>query len=120
MGTTPQNVALADARRGVAMFDKMNTPILGIVENMSQYICPSCGHSEQIFGSDGGKNFAAESQVPFLGQIPLEPAVRAAGDDGTPAVLAHPDSASAQAFRDLAGAVAQQASIGALASSQDQ
>lgn len=112
--TTPQNVALADARRGVAMFDKMNTPILGIVENMSQFICPSCGHSEAIFGSDGGERFAAESQVPLLGQIPLEPTVRASGDDGTPIVISHPDSASAKAFIALAGSVAQQASIGAL------
>ncbi len=112
--TTPQNVALADARRGVALFDKMETKVLGIIENMSQFICPKCGHEERIFGDGGGERFAAESQVPLLGQIPLEPAVREAGDEGSPIVLAQPDSASAKAFMALAGSVAQQASIEAL------
>ena len=112
--TTPQNVALADARRGVALFEKMETKVLGIIENMSHYICPSCGHQDAIFGVGGGERFSTESDVPFLGQIPLEPAVREAGDDGTPVVIAAPDSASAKAFMALAGAVAQQASIEAL------
>ena len=111
--TTPQNVALADARRGVALFDKMETKVFGIVENMSHYICPKCNHEERIFGEGGGERFAAECQVPQLGQIPLEPAIREAGDSGAPLVVAAPDSASAKAFMELAGSVAQQIAIGA-------
>lgn len=117
--TTPQNVALADARRGVALFDKMETKVLGIIENMSQFICPKCGHAESIFGEGGGERFAAEAHIPLLGQIPLEPAVRQAGDDGTPIVLSAPESASAKAFMDLAGAIAQQASIEAFAAGNE-
>lgn len=113
--TTPQNVALADARRGVALFEKMETKVFGIVENMSQFICPSCGHEEKIFGEGGGEAFALECQVPMLGQIPLEPAIRAAGDGGAPIFIAAPESKSGKAFMDLAGVVAQQISIEALA-----
>jgi ATP-binding protein involved in chromosome partitioning len=112
--STPQAVALADARRSVAMFDKLNIAIFGIVENMSEFVCPSCGHVEAIFGSGGVEKEALELEVPFLGRIPLEPGVRIAGDDGTPVVLAAPQSRSAAAFTTLAGKVAQQASIYAL------
>jgi len=114
--TTPQNVALLDARRGVTTFTRFETPVFGIVENMSQFICPKCSHSEPIFGEGGGETFADEAGVPFLGGIPLEPAVREAGDGGTPVVLAHPESASAQAFTALAERIAQQVSIHALKS----
>ena len=113
--TTPQVVALDDARRGVTMFEKSETPVFGLVENMASYICPSCGHEEAIFGRDGGKAYAKEHGVNYLGAIPLEPSVRQAGDDGKPVVLAHPESTSAQAFRSLAESVAQRASVSAFA-----
>ena len=111
--TTPQTIALLDARRGVTMFKKLNVPVIGLVENMSQYICPSCGHTEAIFGVDGGKNYAEENEIPFLGAIPLEPGVRQAGDEGTPIVVAEPDSRSGQAFTELADNVIRRASINA-------
>ncbi|MBA2479660.1 MAG: Mrp/NBP35 family ATP-binding protein [Planctomycetes bacterium] len=112
--STPQAVALLDARRSAAMFTKVNVPIFGIVENMSEYICPSCGHADAIFGSGGGEREATALAVPFLGRIPLEPAVRAAGDDGTPIVIRAPKSRSAHAFTEVAERVAQRASILAL------
>jgi len=112
--TTPQTVALDDARRSVAMFQKTNVPLLGIVENMSQFVCPACGHVEDIFDSGGGERYARELGLPFLGAIPLEPGIRRAGDAGTPAVLAAPNSPSAAAFRLLAGRVAAEISKAAL------
>jgi ATP-binding protein involved in chromosome partitioning len=112
--STPQAVALADVRRSIAMFDKVKVNLFGIVENMSEFICPKCGHNEPIFGSGGAEKEAHELQVPFLGRIPLEPAVRVSGDDGKPVVLAFPDSRSAQAFRGVAEQVARQASVAAL------
>mgnify|MGYP002380953366 CR=1 FL=1 len=112
--TTPQTVALDDARRSVAMFAKVEIPILGIVENMSQFVCPACGHVEDIFDVGGGERYARELTVPFLGAIPLEPGIRRAGDRGTPAVVAHPDSKSAAAFRAVASQVAAQVSVRAM------
>jgi ATP-binding protein involved in chromosome partitioning len=112
--STPQVVALADVKRSIAMFDKVNVPIFGLVENMSEFICPQCGHAEAIFGTGGVAKEAHHHEVPFLGSIPLEPAVRAAGDDGTPIVIAHPDSRSAIAFRHVAEQVARAASVAAL------
>jgi len=112
--TTPQAVALDDARRSVAMFQKTNVPILGIVENMSQFVCPACGHVEPIFDAGGGERYARELGLPFLGAIPLEPSIRRAGDQGKPVVLAAPDSISAQAFRFAAGQIAAQVSKAAL------
>ena len=109
--STPQAVALADAKRAAAMFDKVNVPIIGMCENMADFVCPSCGHVEAIFGRGGAEDEASRLGVPFLGRIPLEPAVRAAGDDGTPVVLAHPDSLSAKAFRALAQQVAARVSV---------
>jgi ATP-binding protein involved in chromosome partitioning len=114
--STPQAVALADVRRSIAMFDKVKIPLFGIVENMSEFICPSCGHSEPIFGTGGAEREAHELQIPFLGRIPLEPSVRVCGDEGMPVVLAHPESRSAAAFQGLAEQVARQASIAALKS----
>jgi len=111
--TTPQNVALADARRSVSMFDKVNVRVFGIVENMSTFVCPQCGHVEPIFDVGGGEAYARELEVPFLGAVPLEPSIRVAGDAGMPVVLAHPQSHSAAAFRAIAQRVAQQASIAA-------
>ncbi len=111
--TTPNEVALVDARKGLAMFQKVNVPILGIVENMSYFVCPHCQGVSDIFSRGGGERTAKEMGVPFLGAIPLDPSVRLSGDDGTPVVLGAPESAVAAAFRDLAGMVARQASIAA-------
>ena len=115
--TTPNEVALIDARKGLAMFQKVNVPVLGIVENMSWFVCPHCGGVSDIFSRGGGARTAQQIGVPFLGEIPLDPSVRMAGDGGRPVVLAAPESSVAQAFRDLAGHVAQQASIAAAAAS---
>jgi ATP-binding protein involved in chromosome partitioning len=112
--STPQAVALADVRRSVAMFEKVNVPMFGIIENMSEFVCPACGHVEPIFGTGGAEEEASILGLPFLGRVPLEPGVRVAGDKGTPVVVTHPDSRSAKAFFNLAAKVAQQVSIGAL------
>jgi len=96
--TTPQDVALTVARRGIAMFEKVNVPILGLIENMSSYTCPHCGHRDDIFGHGGGRQEAARLGVPFLGAVPLVAAIRDGGDRGEPVVVAAPDSAPAQAF----------------------
>ncbi len=108
--TTPQDVALIDARKGLAMFSKMDVPVLGIVENMSHFTCPSCGHVEHIFGRGGGERTAAELGVPFLGGIPLDPEIVSGGDAGRPIVLERPESEAARAFARVAEAVA--ASLG--------
>ena len=106
--TTPQEVALADAVKGLKMFQEVKTPIVGIVENMSGFICPHCGEKTPIFGEGGGQRTAEEYDVPFLGEVPIEPLVREGGDTGKPIVAAHPDSATAAAFNHLAEAVAVQ------------
>jgi ATP-binding protein involved in chromosome partitioning len=103
--TTPQDVALIDARKALHMFHKMEEPVLGIVENMSGFTCPQCGHHEPIFGQGGGRRTAEELGVPFLGSIPLDPAIVAGGDTGRPVVLERPDSPTATAFREIAGGV---------------
>ena len=113
--STPQSVALLDAVRGKVMFDKLQVKTMGMIENMSTFICPKCNHAEPIFGEGGAQSVAEEFDVPFLGCIPLEPAVRAAGDGGKPVVLAHPESASAKALTAVAQEVARQASIQAFA-----
>ena len=104
--TTPQDVALIDARKGLAMFQKVNVDVLGVVENMSYYECPKCGHREEIFKHGGGKATAEGLGVPFLGEIPLDPRVAVQGDAGTPIVAAEPDSVVAKAFFRLADQVA--------------
>lgn len=109
--TTPNEVALIDARKGLAMFQKTEVPVLGIVENMSYFVCPHCRGESDIFSRGGGERTAKELGVPFLGAIPLDPSVRASGDDGMPVVLAAPASPVAAAFRALAERVAQQAAI---------
>ena len=100
--TTPQDVALADARKGVSMFEKVDVPILGIVENMSFFECPSCSHRTEVFDHGGGAVEARRLGVPFLGELPLDPAVRRGGDCGEPIVLSEPDSPPGKAFRALA------------------
>jgi len=104
--TTPQQVSLQDARRGLAMFRQLGVTILGVVENMSVFIPPDQPERRYpIFGSGGGQTLAAESGVPLLAQLPIEMPLMEGGDRGLPVVLAQPDSASAKAFSDLAAAV---------------
>ncbi len=102
MVTTPQDIATGDVRRGIKMFERVNTRVLGIVENMSRFTCPHCGESVDVFGSGGGQRLAAEMNVPFLGAIPLDPAVREAGDAGSPTVWSAPGSAAASALEEIA------------------
>jgi len=104
--TTPQDVALADAIKGVAMFRKVDVPVLGIVENMSYFACPHCGEHTDIFGHGGGRAEAEKMSVPFLGEIALDPAIRDSGDTGTPVTAGDPDSPRATAFREIAARVA--------------
>ncbi len=109
--TTPQAVALLDSRKGLEMFKKVNVPVLGIVENMSHFVCPHCAKTTEIFSRGGGEKAAIKLEVPFLGDIPIDPAIRQCGDEGTPIVVADPDSPQAKAFKTIAGKVAQQVSI---------
>ncbi|HEY1614177.1 MAG TPA: Mrp/NBP35 family ATP-binding protein [Rhizomicrobium sp.] len=104
--STPQDLALIDARKGLAMFQKTHVPILGIVENMSVFLCPHCGHASHIFGHGGARETAEKMGVPFLGEIPLVPAIRETSDAGTPIMAIAPDSAEAQAFLAIAEQVA--------------
>jgi ATP-binding protein involved in chromosome partitioning len=106
--STPQDIALIDARKGISMFAKTRVPILGIVENMSVFVCPECGHETHIFAHGGARRVAAELNVPFLGEIPLVPMIRETSDAGTPIVAQAPDSREAQAFLAIAKAVANQ------------
>lgn len=100
--STPQDIALIDARKGLEMFRKVNVPVLGIIENMSVYICPSCGNEDHIFGHGGAREEAARLKCDFLGEIPLHRDIRALGDDGTPIVAALPESEYARAFKGIA------------------
>jgi ATP-binding protein involved in chromosome partitioning len=102
--TTPQDVALIDVRRGVQMFRKLNVPILGIVENMSYLEAPG-GESIDIFGRGGGRRMAEKFEVPFLGEIPIDPEIRKGGDAGVPIVISKPESTAAKAFMQLADIV---------------
>jgi len=108
--TTPQDVAIDDAQKGLEMFGTHDTPVLGIVENMSTFVCPDCGSEHDVFGSGGGEAFAAENDLPFLGAIPLDPSVRAGGDQGAPVALDE-ESGVGESFRDLAGNTADMAGI---------
>ncbi len=100
--TTPQDIALLDARKGLKMFEKVNVPVLGIVENMSIYICPKCGHEDHIFGEGGGRRMAEEHEVDFLGSLPLDARIREAVDSGNPSVVSEPDGRVAQMYREIA------------------
>ena len=103
--TTPQDVATLDARKALKMFEKVDIPVLGLVENMAVHVCSQCGHAEHIFGEGGGRRMAEQYGVPQLGALPLEVAIREQGDAGTPIVAARPDSAAARAYRDTARAL---------------
>ncbi len=104
--TTPQDIALLDARKGLKMFEKVGIPILGIVENMSVHICSNCGHAESIFGSGGGEKMCKDYNVDFLGALPLTMAIREQADSGQPTVVADPDGPIAAIYKDIARKVA--------------
>eukprot|EP00164_Ancoracysta_twista_P023135 GFYU01043084.1.p1 GENE.GFYU01043084.1~~GFYU01043084.1.p1 ORF type:complete len:307 (+),score=46.43 GFYU01043084.1:98-1018(+) len=100
--STPQDIALLDARRGVAMFEKVNVPILGLVENMSYYVCPNCDHEDHIFGHDGAKHYAKEMSLPFAGAIPLHRSIREKSDGGQPTALVAADTPHGKAYHEIA------------------
>ncbi|MFM9924655.1 iron-sulfur cluster carrier protein ApbC [Variovorax sp. H27-G14] len=104
--TTPQDIALLDAKKGIKMFEKVGVPILGIVENMAVHICSNCGHAEHIFGVDGGKNMAAEYQMEYLGALPLDIKIRLQADSGAPTVVSDPDGDVAGIYKAVARRVA--------------
>ena len=109
--TTPQNVSLADTRRAVRMYQKLNIPTLGLIENMSYFVCPNCQHESDIFGKGGGEGLAKAMSVPFIGRIPMYEPIRRGGDAGMPLVLSEPDSPPARAFLSAAEQMAAQISI---------
>ena len=115
--TTPQDLALLDARKGVAMFKKLELPVLGIIENMAVFCCPHCGHETAIFGTGGGEKLAAEAGVGVLGRLPLEAGIRAESDSGTPTVAARPEAGVTQAYRAIARRMA--AGLAALSAGTD-
>lgn len=100
--TTPQDIALLDARKGLKMFEKVEVPVLGIIENMSVHICSECGHAEPIFGQGGGERMSEDYDVDFLGALPLDMSIRTNGDDGTPSVASDPEGAVATIYREIA------------------
>ncbi len=113
--TTPQEVSLADVAKAATMFRKLQIPILGLVENMSYFICPHCNERTDVFDHGGGRRLTQQMDMPFLGEIPMHPAVRQAGDAGVPIVARHPGSPQSEAFLALARNLAQQVSVAALA-----
>ncbi|HEY4715691.1 MAG TPA: iron-sulfur cluster carrier protein ApbC [bacterium] len=104
--TTPQDIALIDASRGLQMFNKVNVPVLGIVENMSYFICSNCGHRTEIFSHGGGQKTSERLGVPFLGEIPIDPVIRASGDSGKPVIIENPVSQQSKAFMEIARRIA--------------
>ena len=104
--TTPQDIALMDAKKGLKMFEKVGVPILGIIENMAVHVCSNCGHAEHVFGAEGGQKMAREYGVDFLGSLPLDIRIREQTDSGCPTVIAEPDSAVAKAYKEIARKVA--------------
>jgi len=109
--TTPQDVALQDVVKGIAMFQRLEVPIVGIVENMAYFLCPCCNTRANIFGEGGGRRLAERAGIPFLGEVPLHQSVREGGDAGRPVVVSAPDSPQAEAFRQVAGAAAARLSV---------
>lgn len=109
--TTPQTVSVADTRRAVRMYQKLNIPTLGLIENMSHFVCPGCGREADLFGKGGGERLAEQLEVPFLGRIPLYEPIRVGGDVGMPIVIGEPDSAPGRAFTQAAERTAAQLSI---------
>ena len=109
--TTPQDVALQDVRKGIGMFRKLEVPIIGVVENMSYFICPNCTTKHEIFGQGGGERTARFFGLPFLGRLPLQPAIREGGDQGRPFILAYPRAPESDSYRQVAGEVARQVAL---------
>jgi ATP-binding protein involved in chromosome partitioning len=109
--TTPQGVSVSDVKKAVGMFRQLNIPVLGVVENMSYFVCGHCEERTDIFGNGGGRRMAEEMQIPFLGEVPIDTRVRAGGDEGAPIVSAAPDAPAAKAFTAVASQVAAQVSI---------
>src|SRR5436309_1859043 len=109
--TTPQQVSLADTRRAIAMYRKLNIPPLGIVENMSYFVCPDCGHEADIFGRGGGEALAGEMSIPFIGRVPIYQPIREGSDTGVPLMISDPDCPAARAFMAAAERTAAQVSI---------
>ena len=108
MVTTPQDIALLDARRAIEMFEKVTVPVLGVVQNMATHVCTACGHEDPIFGSDGGIELADEYNARLLANIPLTRRIREESDGGAPIVIAAPDSTEADAYRQAVAAVMEQ------------
>ena len=111
--STPQDLALIDARRGIAMFNQVKVPLIGVVENMSYFLCPHCGGRTDVFSHGGARREAEKLGVPFLGEVPLDIAIRANSDDGRPIVSSMPESADASAFLEIARRVADTLAVGA-------
>ena len=109
--TTPQDVALVDVSKSIAMFDQLEVPVLGVVENMSYFVCEHCGQQTDVFGHGGGQALAERMKVPFLGEVPLDTVVRAGGDSGQPVVVSNPESPAAQAIAQIASKVAATISV---------
>lgn len=109
--TTPQDIALLDARKGLKMFEKVNVPVLGIIENMSSHICSQCGHEEPIFGEGGGARMAEQYNVALLGQLPLDKRIRENADSGCPSVVADPQGHIAEIYQDIARRIAAKLSL---------
>lgn len=109
--TTPQDIALADALKGINLFEKVSIPVLGIIENMSVHICSHCGHQEPIFGHGGGMHLAEKYQVPFLGELPLNIQIREQTDAGKPTVVADPDGAIAQSYLAIAQSIVEKVAV---------
>jgi ATP-binding protein involved in chromosome partitioning len=109
--TTPQQVSLADTRRAIAMYKKLNIPPIGVIENMSYFVCPNCRHEADIFGHGGGESMAVDLGVPFIGRIPIYQPIREGGDTGVPLMISEPDSPASQAFMAAAERMAAQVSI---------
>src|SRR5436189_2867398 len=109
--TTPQQVSLADSRRAIAMYKKLNIPPLGVVENMSYFVCPDCGHESDIFGRGGGEQMAGEMSIPFIGRVPIYQPIREGSDTGVPLMISDPDCPAARAFMAAAERTAAQVSI---------
>jgi ATP-binding protein involved in chromosome partitioning len=105
---------VSDVRKAVGMFRQLNIPVLGVIENMSYFVCGHCNERTEIFGNGGGRRMADDLGIPFLGEVPIDTRVRSGGDEGQPIVAAAPDAPAAQAFQEVAGKVAQQVSIHAL------
>ncbi len=113
--TTPQDIALLDAKKGIKMFEKVGVPILGIVENMAVHVCSQCGHAEHIFGHEGGKRMAEEFGMPYLGALPLDLSIRLQADSGKPTVVSDPDGPVAVIYK----AIARQVAVGIAAKAKD-